>query len=700
MKILILTSCTGEKAVDHPKQLTLEDFQAGAKHVAKREKEIADSCRTAGEIYTGEQHLRLMRGVAAMREAGSGKSKHEVNLHILSAGYGVIPESRVVAPYETTFATMKTKELRDWADALKVPEDFRKTVVWKYDLGFILLGDNYLQACAVDEKIAFGGPTLLFCGTGMAKKLPVLKNVRVVSISNPEAKRFSCGLVGLKGELAARLLNGVTEGPAVLSKLMDPKFDLLAWLDKQPGAGKSAANADAKPSAKKAAKKKVAKENEVLTKKPSMRSNPAVDHVIQVPQSWWDKTHRKKLRYFIPEWDDYVDPDYDFLTDTHSGGTGDWSNEVYAHQMYPEPNYDGILMSRAVAEKSKKKDVRINEMGVHRFLRVPRTFPIMGDCGAFDYIEQEVPPYTTADVLEYYTRLDFDIGASVDHLIVPAFESARKFRYDLTISNAEEFIKEHRKAGLKWEPMGSVQGWDPQSYAKSVASYIKMGYRYMALGGLTRCSTVEIGKILRDVKDVLRPGIDLHLFGIARPEALNNFSSMGVTSVDSASYLRRAWLVAKDNYFTLEGDSFSSLRIPGVGKSYRAKRILASGVITEKKLIKLEEECLAAVRAFDKGSQDIKGTIGLLSNYHQLISDGGPSMDQEYRRTLEAMPWKHCPCDICRKWGIEVMIFRGNNRNRRRGFHNTYVFYRLMQQALESGIVPGPATPQMELFRP
>ena len=28
------------------------------------------------------------------------------------------------------------------------------------------------------------------------------------------------------------------------------------------------------------------------------------------------------------------------------------------------------------------------------------------------------------------------------------------------------------------------------------------------------------------------------------------------------------------------------------------------------------------------------------------------------------------------------MIFRGNNRNRRRGFHNTYVFYRLLQQAL------------------
>ena len=32
-----------------------------------------------------------------------------------------------------------------------------------------------------------------------------------------------------------------------------------------------------------------------------------------------------------------------------------------------------------------------------------------------------------------------------------------------------------------------------------------------------------------------------------------------------------------------------------------------------------------------------------------------------------------------------MIIFRGNNRNRRRGFHNTYVFYRMLQKAVEEG---------------
>ncbi len=88
------------------------------------------------------------------------------------------------------------------------------------------------SSCNLDAAVKFGGPTLLLCGTGMAKKLPTLKNVRVVPVSNPEAKRFSCGLVGLKGDLAARLLHGLHTEPDKVAKLLDPKFDLMAWLEK------------------------------------------------------------------------------------------------------------------------------------------------------------------------------------------------------------------------------------------------------------------------------------------------------------------------------------------------------------------------------------------------------------------------------------------------------------------------------------
>ena len=659
MNLIVITSCTGEKSVAPKNSLMLADFQQGAAHVRAREKELKEFLTPAGQIYTGEQHVRLMRGLNAIRE--SQLSGFSSQLFILSAGYGLIPEARKIAPYECTFATMKTKELRAWGEALNVPKDFRATVAQPYDLGLILLGDNYLAACQLDDAVKFGGLTLLFCGKNQARSLPRLPNVRVVALSNAEATRFSCGLVGLKGEIAARLLQKVAFESDALLRLKDPAFDVLAWLD--------SAAASAAPLRK-------------ASSRQASRANSAVDHVIQLPKSWWNKPHRSKLRYFIPEWDDLVDPDYDFLTDTHSGGSGDWSNQVFAHQMYPEPNYDGLLMSRAVAEKSKKKKERINALGVHRFLRVPREFPIMGDCGAFDYIMEDKPPYTTEDVLDYYTRLDFDYGVSVDHLIVSATEHQKKFRYELTIHNAEDFLKQHRKAGLKWEPIGAVQGWDADSYAKAAAQYVKMGYRYIALGGLVRTPSLEILRTLRKVHEVVPKNVGLHLFGLARLKVIYQMAELGVTSVDSASALRRAWLGGKDNYWTESGTHFRAIRIPEAGKSFRAKRMVSEGRADSAFVEEVEKRLMKLLRGYDQGKEKIDLVINALAEYDHLITPDRESELDEYRRTLEAKPWKECSCDICRRDGIEVVIFRGNNRNRRRGFHNTYIFYRLMQKAL------------------
>lgn len=676
MKIFAITSCTGEKAVVADQQLVWDDFESGKEHVAAREKKLGDLCLKAGEMYSGEQHVRLMRGVNAFRSS-QATNHSSLDLWILSAGYGLIPEGQVIAPYEVTFATMKLKEIDAWSKVLNVPVDFRKLVAKPYDLGLILLGDNYLRACQLDDSVKLGGPTILFCGTGMAKKLPKLSNLRVIPISNPEAKRFSCGLIGLKGELANRLLTAVAEDPALAGRLCDKKSDVLKVLERLEGK---------KSDSPKATRGK--QPPKVQDASPAAAPNPKVDWVIHLPDSWRDKSHRKKLRYFIPEWDDLVDPDYDFLTETHSGENCNWEHAVYAHQMYPEPNYDGLLMSRAVAEAKKLKEQRINEVGVHRYLRVPREFPVMGDCGAFDYILEEKPPYSTADVIDYYTRLDFDYGVSVDHLIVSATEHQKKERYDLTIQNAEDFLKEHRKAGLQWEPIGAVQGWDPDSYAKAAVQYVKMGYRYIGLGGLVRSQTKEIVSILRRVREKVPSVADIHLFGLGRLNAIRDMAALGVTSVDSASPLRRAWLGGKDNYWTPDGEHYRAIRVPEAGKSFRAKRMVSEGRADSDFVQKAEKRLMQLLRSYDQGKESIEDVLGALAEYDHLITPDRPSELSEYRRTLEARPWKKCSCEICKEDGVEVVIFRGNNRNRRRGFHNVYVFYRMMQAILNGTMQP------------
>jgi hypothetical protein len=656
MKIQVITSCTGEKRHSPPNQLLHEDFhrRLDSALFKAREQSLSVFAHPAEDLYTGQQHARLMSGVQEFRQSLSVPA---VDLWILSAGYGLIPSDQRIVPYECTFQGMKIGELREWADHLRVPETARKLLLTRADFTLVLLGDSYLRALNLDSSTEFKSPTLFFTSHKSQRFVQGSGKVRVVTLSNQDTKRFSCGLVGLKGELGKRLLACIAkEGEAFISNLFDPANDVLALLapTEEPKAAKT---------------KKVA------------RSNPAVDRVIEIPRSWWKKPHRAKLRYFIPEWDDLVDPDYDFETDTHSGGTGDWSNEVYAHQIYPEPNYDGILISKVVAEKSAKKKERINRLGVHRFLRVPREFPVMGDCGAFGYIMEETPPYTTAEILDYYTRLDFDYGVSIDHLIVKATEDQKRLRYELTIHNAEEFLSEHRKRRLRWTPIGAVQGWDAKSYADAAARYVAMGYGYIALGGLVRTTTLEIMRVLEAVQRVVPESVAIHLFGIARVSSLGDFARLGVRSVDSASFLRRAWMGTGQNYLTSTGELYTAIRIPEAGKSFRAKRMV-SEERSSTYIESLEKNCLRAMIDFDMGRISVEQALDVLEAYDRLITPERDNTRDLLRRTLEASPWKSCPCTVCRKHGIRVIIFRGNNRNRRRGFHNTYVFYDLLQRIL------------------
>lgn len=223
--IRIITSCTGEKRYAAADCLTQDDFvNLGKPSFAKKEAEFGDQRCTAATMYTGLQHVRLMRGVEAWRQAKAG----ELSLFVLSAGYGLIPGSQVIAPYECTFATMKPKALAAWADHLGVPAAIRATLAKPADLTIILLGDDYQEACRLDASVTLGGPTILFCGKAAAKRLPRLPQLRIVLVGNADGKRFNCGLVGIKGEITQRLLTRLAADPGLLPRITDPAVDLLS----------------------------------------------------------------------------------------------------------------------------------------------------------------------------------------------------------------------------------------------------------------------------------------------------------------------------------------------------------------------------------------------------------------------------------------------------------------------------------------
>jgi hypothetical protein len=116
--------------------------------------------------------------------------------------------------------------------------------------------------------------------------------------------------------------------------------------------------------------------------------------------------------------------------------------------------------------------------------------------------------------------------------------------------------------------------------------------------------------------------------------------------------------------------------------------VIEAGVSDSETLQKLEKGSLLALREYDRGIRSLDDTLPVLLEYDALLElprDGlvDPALQAKrldkhremYADLLIDKPWQHCDCVICKEVGVEVIIFRGNDRNRRRGFHNTFAFY-------------------------
>jgi hypothetical protein len=188
--------------------------------------------RWAESLYGGQQHLRLMRGVDRYREAG--KPAGELRFRILSAFHGLVGPRKPVSSYDHSFSGLPTAAIRRQGREQNVPNDIRKVLRKPFDIGILMLGDPYLRACDLDTDVQLAGPTIAFCSPKVAKWLPNLDGLRIVELSNHEARRFSCGLIALKGELGGRILSALSEQPETLSRLTDLDLDLLDWLETMP----------------------------------------------------------------------------------------------------------------------------------------------------------------------------------------------------------------------------------------------------------------------------------------------------------------------------------------------------------------------------------------------------------------------------------------------------------------------------------
>jgi hypothetical protein len=398
------------------------------------------------------------------------------------------------------------------------------------------------------------------------------------------------------------------------------------------------------------------------------------------------------MKFFFPDSQDQVDPSFNFETEQRSALRLRHRDDHYAHEEFASAPFDGLLVSKAMVEGGRytlAQKHRLERMGVRRFFRL-ENMPIetLGDCGAFSYAREDYPPYSVDEVIRFYDELGFDYGISVDHVILGYDAVADrdtappdwKRRQDITLELAADFLRQHTSRRCRFIPMGVAQGWSPKSYRYAVEQLQQIGYSYIALGGMVPLKTPDILQCLREVSMVREPGTRFHLLGVTRCECVRDFEQFGVASFDSTSPLRQAFKDLKDNYYTLDG-TYSAIRVPQVEANPSLLKRIRSGQVNQADARRLEQESMRAMRWFDRGEISIEKALAPILEY-EVLYDDGPTKADVYRETLEDAPWKSCQCDICQRIGINVVLFRGAERNRRRGFHNLFVFFKRLQRNL------------------
>src|SRR5204862_2513321 len=131
---------------------------------------------------------------------------------------------------------------------------------------------------------------------------------------------------------------------------------------------------------------------------------------------------------------------------------------------------------------------------------------------------------------------------------------------------------------------------------------------------------------------------------------------------------------------------YTAIRVPQVTRNTKLKHRACQGRLDQEYAQSMERAALDSLRSYERRRTKLNVVLDNVIAYWEALkwSDEVSNAKREraralqresYRRTLEDRPWEACACRTCREGGIESVIFRSSNRNKRRGIHNLHVFY-------------------------
>jgi len=168
-------------------------------------------------MYTGPQNTELVGAVDLLRRITSV----EVQLVIISAGFGVLQEQDLVPPYDCSFTNMKIAEIRKQSRRLKLKSSFEQMTNKGFDLIYLALGKRYLATLGEEVLSKLETTTVIFHGPESYHLVRIPCSAEIVQAFSKRGHKIH-GVVGFKGDLL-RILARYALGNS------NPSFEVKKW---------------------------------------------------------------------------------------------------------------------------------------------------------------------------------------------------------------------------------------------------------------------------------------------------------------------------------------------------------------------------------------------------------------------------------------------------------------------------------------
>lgn len=187
---------------------------------------------------------------------------------------------------------------------------------------------------------------------------------------------------------------------------------------------------------------------------------------------------------------------------------------------------------------------------VYRRDDLPDGKPMIFDCGAWSYRNDEIPAIDADSVLsEYQTYApEGSMLIAPDHMLIDAVDIDLRRRWNSM--QASRFLE---ICPDEYKPMAVIHGMDLDERLQSASELAAMGYQHLSIGGVAARASQK--KLVIDMVSKIReevPNVWLHVLGLSSPPYMKQWSKTGIQSADGSSHFKQAFTGGA--FFTFNGE--------------------------------------------------------------------------------------------------------------------------------------------------